>query len=33
MKIVDMEEDKCHEIVDFGGFHYEFFMERSFGKF
>jgi hypothetical protein len=33
MIVIDLEEDRCHQIVDFGGFHSGVFMERSFGKF
>jgi hypothetical protein len=32
-KAVNLEEDKCHQIVEFGGLHSRVFMERSFRKF
>jgi hypothetical protein len=31
--VIDLEEDRCHQIMDFGGFYSGVFMERSFRKF
>jgi len=31
--VVDLEEDMCHQIMDFGGLCSRVFMERSFIKF
>jgi hypothetical protein len=33
MIVIDLEEDKCHQIMDFRGLHSGVFMERSFRKF
>ena len=32
MTIIDLGEDRCHQIMDFGGLHFKVFMEISFEK-